>query len=234
VQRVRSSSRFDNANFAAAYALAAAPARYALERGRWSEAAALEVTPASFPWEKFPFAEAITHFARAVGAARSGDLARARQAVARVVELHKAAVDAKVAYWPDQIDIQRRAAAAWLAYAEGRGDEALALMKEAAGREAASEKHPVTPGPVLPALELHGDMLMDMGRPAEALAAYEASLAVAPNRLYALASAIEASDASGQAEKVRTYWTAFEKLTARADAGRPDLVKVEAIATKKR
>lgn len=234
VQRVRSSSRFDNANFAAAYALAAAPARYALERGRWSEAAALEVTPASFPWEKFPFAEAITHFARAVGAARSGDLARARQAVARVVELHEAAVDAKVAYWPDQIDIQRRAAAAWLAYAEGRRDEALALMKEAADREAASEKHPVTPGPVLPAHELHGDMLMDMGRPDEALAAYEASLAVAPNRLYALARAITAADASNRPEKVRAHWTAFEELTVRADAGRADLAKVRAIATKKR
>ncbi|HEY2943524.1 MAG TPA: hypothetical protein VGN09_13910 [Vicinamibacteria bacterium] len=203
LDRVRSVKRLDNPNFAAAYALAAVPARYALERGRWAEAAVLEVAPAWFPWAQFPYAEAITHFARAVGAARSGDAAGARQSVARLDALHQAAVDAKIGYWPAQIEIQRRAAAGWLAHAEGRNEDALRLLKEAVDLEAATDKHPVTPGPVVPARELHADLLMELGRPAEALAEYEASLKIAPNRRYALAGATRAADAAGQTEKAR-------------------------------
>jgi tetratricopeptide (TPR) repeat protein len=192
VERVRKVEKLDNPNFAAAYALAATPARYALERGRWAEAAALEVAPASFPWAKFPYAEAITYFARGVGAARSGDLARAREAVARLEALRQAAVDAKIPYWPDQIEIQRRATAGWLARAEGRNDDAQRLLGEAVELEAATDKHPVTPGAVLPARELRADLLMDLGRSAEALAEYEASLKVAPKRRYALAGVARA------------------------------------------
>src|SRR5439155_16067075 len=174
-----------------------------LERGRWAEAAALEVVPASFPWAQFPFAEAITHFARAVGAARSGDTAKARQAIERLEALHEAAVGAKIAYWPGQIEIQRRAAAGWLARAEGRNDDAQRLLKEAVDLEAATDKHPVTPGAVAPARELYADLLMELGRPAEALAEYEASLKVAPKRRYAIAGASKAADAAGQGEKAR-------------------------------
>jgi tetratricopeptide (TPR) repeat protein len=199
-----------------------------LERGRWAEAAALEVAPASFPWPKFPYAEAITHFTRAVGAARSGDAARARQAIDRVEALHKAAVDAKIAYWPDQIEIQRRAAAGGLARAEGRNDDALRLMKEAVELEAATDKHPVTPGVVVPARELLADLLMDLGRPAEALADYEASLAIAPNRLYPLSGAVRAADAAGQREKARTHYATLEKLSAKGDGVRPELTKLKA------
>jgi len=203
VERVRQVDKLDNAQFAAAYALAAVPARYALERGRWAEAASLEVAPASFPWASFPYAEAITHFARAIGAARSGDITRARQAVERLAALRQAAIDAKIGYWPEQIEIQRRAAAGWLARAEGRNDEALDLLKQAADLEATTDKHPVTPGAVLPARELRADLLMDLGRPAEALAEYEASLKVAPKRRYALAGAARAADAAGQGEKAK-------------------------------
>ena len=192
VERVRKVEKLDNPNFAAAYALAAVPARYALERGRWEEAAALEVAPTSFPWAKFPYAEAITYFARGVGAARSGDVARAREAVGRLTALRQAAVDAKIAYWPDQIEIQRRAAAGWLARAEGRNDDAQRLLREAVELEAATDKHPVTPGAVLPARELRADLLIELGRPAEALSEYEASLKVAPKRRYALAGAARA------------------------------------------
>jgi tetratricopeptide (TPR) repeat protein len=203
LERVRAVKRLDNPNFAAAYALAAVPARYALERGRWAEAAALEVAPAFFPWAQFPYAEAITQFARAVGAARSGDPARARQAIERLEVLHQAALDAKIPYWPGQIEIQRRAAAGWLARAEGRNDEAARLLKEATELEAATDKHPVTPGAVAPARELYADLLMELGRPSEALAEYEASLKVAPKRRYALAGALKAADAAGLAEKAR-------------------------------
>lgn len=228
LERIRTVERIDNPNFAAAYALAAVPARYALERARWAEAGALAVAPASFPWAKFPYAEAITHFARAVGAARSGDAVTARQAVERLEALHKAAIDAKIAYWPDQIEIQRRAAAGWLARAEGRNDDGLRLMKEAVELEAATDKHPVTPGVVVPARELLADLLMDLGRPAEALAEYEASLAIAPNRLYPLSGAVRAADAAGQREKARTHYATLEKLSAKGDGVRPELTKLKA------
>jgi tetratricopeptide (TPR) repeat protein len=225
---VRTVERLDNPNFAAAYALAAVPARYALERGRWAEAAALEVAPASFPWAKFPFAEAITQFARAVGAARSGDPAKARPAVERLEALQKAAVDAKIAYWPAQIEIQQRAAAGWLARAEGRREDARRLLKESVDLEAATDKHPVTPGVVVPARELYADLLMELGRPAEALAEYEASLAIAPNRSYALAGAVRAADAAGQSGKARALYATLEKVTARSDGARPELTKLRA------
>jgi len=228
VERVRKVEKLDNPNFAAAYALAAVPARFALERGRWAEAAALEVAPASFPWASFPYAEAITHFARAVGAARSGDAARARQAVERLEALREAAVDAKIGYWPDQIEIQRRAAAGWLARAEGRNEDAQRLLKEAAELEAATDKHPVTPGAVLPARELRADLFMELGRPAEALAEYEASLKVAPNRLYPLSGAVTAADGAGQAAKARALYATLEKITNRSDGARPDLKKLRA------
>jgi len=228
VESIRTVQKLDNPQFAAAYALAAVPARYALERGQWAEAAALEVGPSFFPWATFPYAEAITHFARAVGAARSGDAGRAREAVERLEALHKAAVDAKIGYWPAQIEIQRRAAAGWLARAEGRNDEAARLLKEAADLEASTDKHPVTPGAVLPAREMYADLLLELGRPAEALAEYEAAVAIAPNRSYPLAGAVRAADAAGQREKARSHYATLEKVTAQGDGARPELTQLKA------
>ncbi len=225
--------RVDNPNFAAAYALAAVPARYAVERGRWADAAALEVGPAWFPWDKYPFAEAITQTARAVGAARSGNVPRAKEALARLEALHGAAVTAKLPYWPDQIQIQRREAAAWLALAEGRKDEAVALMKEAVAQEDATDKHPVTPGTLLPAREMYGDLLMELGRPAEALAEYEASLATAPHRFYALGAAVRAADAAGRRDAARAHFATLAKVAKGEDGSRPDFAKLKAIATRK-
>jgi tetratricopeptide (TPR) repeat protein len=233
VDRAAAVKRLDNPQFAAAYALAAVPARFALERGQWAEAAALPVAPAWFPWDKFPYAEAITHTARAIGAARTGDVARAKESVARIAALHDAVVAAKIAYWPDQIEIERREAASWVAQAEGRKGEAIALMKSAVDLEAATDKHPVTPGPILPARELYGDLLLEQARPAEALAEYEASVAVAPNRLYPLAGAVRAADAAGQRDKARAHLATLEKVTAKADASRPELAKLRAIAAGK-
>ena len=230
VERAAKATKFDNPQFAAAYAVAAIPARYALERGRWAEAAALEPGAPGIPWEKFPYAEALTQHARALGAARTGDLARARAAVARLEALRDAATAAKMAYWPDQIEIQRREAAAWLAFAEGRKDEAAALMKQAVDLEAATDKHPVTPGAVLPAREQHADLLMELGKPAEALAEYEASLAVAPNRLYPLGAAVRAAAAAGQPDKARAHLASLEKLAARAEGPRVEIGKLRAIA----
>jgi len=185
VDLAASVKKIDNPNFAAAYAISAVPARYAIERRQWKDAAALTV-PKNISFEKFPYAEANVHFARAIGAARSGDLTTARDAVARLGALHQALVDQKSAYWADQVEIQRLVSASWLAHAEKRDDDALRLAREAADLEARTEKHPVTPGAIVPARELLAEMLLEAGRPADALAEVDRDLATAPNRRNAL------------------------------------------------
>jgi hypothetical protein len=177
--------KIDNPNFAAAYAISAVPARYALERRQWKEAAALTV-PKSISFEKFPYAEANIHFARSIGAARSGNLAIARDAIAHLESLHRTLVDQKSAYWADQVEIQRLAAASWLAHAEHKEDDALRLAREAAATEARTEKHPVTPGAIVPARELLAELLLETGKPAEALTEIDRDLSTAPNRKNAL------------------------------------------------
>jgi tetratricopeptide (TPR) repeat protein len=194
------------------YALAAVPARLALERQQWSRAAALEPrVPASYPWDRFPAMEAITWFARAIGAARSGDPAAAERALAKLPPLREAAAKSST-YWATQIDIQVRAAGAWLAYAEDRDAEALKLMQEAADLEAATEKHPVTPGEVLPAAELLGDLLMELGQYADARKAYDASLERSPNRLYGLSGAARAAELQGDDAAAARYYRAVVAL----------------------
>jgi hypothetical protein len=229
LDRVRAMKKLDQQQFAAAYALAAVPARVALERRRWADAAALQVWPEWFAWGSFPYAEAITHFARAVGAARSGNVAAAKEAAARLDALHKALVDAKTPYWPEQVEIQRRAAAAWIARAEGRNDEALSLMRAAAELEASTDKAPVTPGAVLPARELLADLLVELGRPAEALVEYQASLMEAPNRLYALAGAAGSAQAAGNAAAAKAHYEKVKALVGARDGDRPELAKLKAL-----
>jgi hypothetical protein len=181
VDRAAAVTKLDNANFAAAYAISAVPARYAVERRQWGEAAALTV-PKNISFEKFPYAEANIQFARALGGARSGDLATARDAVARLDALHQALTG----YWADQVEIQRLGAAAWLAHAEKKDDEALRFQQQAADLESRTEKHPVTPGAIVPARELLAEMLLEVGRPADALAEIDRDLVAAPNRKNAL------------------------------------------------
>src|SRR5689334_23176599 len=173
----------DIENFAGYYALAAVPARYALERHQWSDAAALTVTPSTFPWERYAYAEAITAFARGVGAARSGNAARAREDVTRLQQLRQKLVG----YWADQVEVQRRLAEGWISRAEGHNDEALALMRSAADLEDSMDKSPVTPGAVIPAREMLGDLLLELNEPRKALEAYQAVLKDSPKRRNALA-----------------------------------------------
>src|SRR5262249_9568531 len=199
-------SKLDLENFAAAYAFAAIPARYTLERRRWAEAAKLSPRPRAFPWKEFPYAEAIIYFARAVGAARSGDTAAARQDVEKLAAIQQALAQAKDAYWADQVEIERRAAAAWLALAEGDREKALELMRAAAELEDSTEKHPVTPGSILPAREMLGDLVLETGQPAKALIEFEASLRNAPNRFNGLSGAARAAAASGDRKKAKTYY----------------------------
>lgn len=206
------------------YALAAIPARYALERDAWAEAAAL--TPRQTP---FPWADAITHFARALGAARSGNAAAARQDIERLGALREALVKAKDAYWAEQVEIQRRAATAWVTLAEGRQAEALTLMHEAADMEDATEKAAVTPGPLKPARELLGEMLLQLNRPAEALAAFEATLKKEPNRFRATYGAARAAEAAGQREKAASCYANLVTIAKDADPpGRRELAEARA------
>jgi tetratricopeptide (TPR) repeat protein len=193
LEEVAAMKKVDASNFAAAYAFAAIPARYNLERHAWKEAAALKVDPTWFPWEKFPYAEAIIYFARGVGAARSDNLSTAQQALERLKALQQES--SKISeYWGTQVAIQEQAVAAWVAFEQGSKEDALRIMKEAAAKEAASEKHPVTPGNVYPAQELLGDMLLEMNQPKEAKAAFEKSLETAPKRRNALAELSQAEE----------------------------------------
>jgi hypothetical protein len=221
----------DVPDLAAAYGLAAVPARYALERRAWREAAALEPRPQTFPWAKFPHAEAIVHFARAVGAARAGDIETARAACVRLAEIHSALVAtyAKGFDWPTQVEIQRLAAEGWLRLAEGKADEAEPLVRAAAELEDRTDKHPVTPGAVLPAREQLADLLAQRGRPAEALAEYEASLRAAPARYASVAGALTAAEKLGDRRAVQA-WSARLRELAAPGARRPELLRAREVA----
>jgi len=196
----------DVENFAGYYALAAVPARLALERRRWNDAAELTVRPADFPWNRYPYAEALTQFARAIGQARRGQPALARADVERLKQLRQNLLDAKNPYWAGQVDVEIRAAEGWIAHAEGHNDEAEALLTSAAELEDSTDKSPVTPGSILPAREMLGDLLLELNQPQKALEAYERSLKDSPNRLNGLSGAARAAQSSGNLTKARAYY----------------------------
>lgn len=206
------------------YSITASSARYALERHAWKEAAALEL-PSGWSYRRYPWTEATVVFARSLGAARTGDRATARAGVARLGEIRDAIVNPNVRFWAKQVESQRLTVDAWLAYAEGRRDAALTGMRLAAAMEDSVEKRPVTPGPVLPARELLGDLLMEMKRPAEALTAYEAVLHDSPGRFNALAGAARAAKASGRRDDARRYAGQLLALAKDGDGERPEIAE---------
>jgi len=213
--------------FKVAYAFTAIKTRYALERRRWDEAAKLTLSPDSlggFPWTRFRWAEANIQFARAIGAARSGDAASAREAVGKLTEIREALIVAKDDYdWAKQVEIQHQAASAWLARAEGKDEEALRLMRAAADLEDATDKHPVTPGAILPAREMLGDLLSELNQPALALKEYEKSLESSPNRFNSIYGAARSADLAKNDAKARAYYEQLIALTVQADGSRPEL-----------
>jgi len=231
VDEVLALRKVQTPNLAVAYALAAAPSRMALERGRWADAAKLElpISEFDFAWAQFPQAQAVLVFARGVGAARSGDAVGARKAAAELAELKARMLDGKLAYWADQADIQRGVVLAWAARAERRDTEALRLIRAVADHEDRTEKSAVTPGPILPAGELLADMLVETGRPDEALAAYEASMLKEPHRYRALAGAARAAELAGNAEKSRLYYAKLAVLAANADGDRPEVARARSL-----
>ena len=203
---------------AADYALAASPARYAIERGDWDAASQLSVRPSGLN-----YAMAISHFARALGAARSGKPEAAKADVQKLAELRDKLREAKDNYWSEIVDIQRQVAVAWVLHAEGKYDEALKAMSAAADAEDKTEKHVVTPGPLAPARELYGFMLLDRGMAKEALAAFEATKAKEPNRFQGYAGAAKAADTLGDKAAARHNYQQLVALTANADTERPEV-----------
>jgi hypothetical protein len=204
---------------AGVFALAAIPARYALERGAWAEAATLEPHPS-----KFPYTEALTYFARAIGAAHIGDTATVRSSIEALQQIQDQLTLAKEGYWAGQTDIQRRSASAWLAFAERREADALADMRAAATLEDRTEKNAVTPGPLAPARELLGEMLLAFKQPAEAREEFEATLQKEPNRFRAVYGAARAALLTGDRAAARRYYAQLLKICQRADKpGRSEL-----------
>jgi len=204
---------------AAYFAVAAIPARYALERGDWKHAASLEPRPSPLP-----YAEAMTHFARALGAAHLEDTASIRASIGALQQARDRLAQAKEVYWSEQVEIQRLGAEAWLALVEGRTRDAITEMRTAADREDATEKSAVTPGPLAPARELLGEMLLQVNQPAEALKEFETTLKKEPNRFRAVAGAARAAAASGNRAAARKYHDQLLKICVKADTpGRPEL-----------
>jgi tetratricopeptide (TPR) repeat protein len=215
-RKVLAEARTIDANLPAAtgpYALAAMPARYAVERGAWREATQLKPVPS-----KYPYTEAMTYFARALGAARSGDPAAAQTDIEKIAAIRDQVKAAKNDYWANEVEVMRLESVSWVSLAQKKNNEALEFMRQAADIEDKSEKNIVTPGRLLPARELLGDMLMDLKRPAEALKEYEASQQREPNRYRGMYGAGQAAAQSGDSDKARQY---FSKLIELAGSGDP-------------
>jgi tetratricopeptide (TPR) repeat protein len=226
-------------NFKVAYAFTAIPARYALERRRWDEAAKLPLHPGTlgaFPWQHFRWAEAHIHFARAIGAARTGDTASARQEVEKLAAIRQALVEVKGDYdWAKQVEIERQVASAWLAHAEGRHEESLRLMRAVAELDDATDKHPVTPGAILPAREQLGELLLELRQPIVAFQEFETSLRSLPNRFNGLYGAARAARFAGDQSKLaadqkraKTYYGKLLALCRPADSIRPEIEEAKA------
>lgn len=210
--------------FKVAYAFSVIPARFALERQQWSEAASLTLSPAWFPWRRFPWAEAHVHFARAVGAARTNDVASARQEVEKLTAIRRSLSEIKGDYdWGKHVEIYREAAAAWLALAEGKREEALQLMRAAADLDDSTDKHPVTPGALIPAREQLASLLSELNRPADALKEFETSLGNSPSRFNGIYGAAKAALALGDQKKAQTYYSKLLEICPQADGARPEL-----------
>ena len=219
---------------AAAYAYAAMPARIALERGSWAEAAKLALEPAAdaYPWKKYPQAESVNAFARGVGAAMSGDAAAAQTEVARLQALRDTAAERKIGYWAEQIDIQAEVVRGLTVCAAGKTEECVTVLRAAADREDATEKHVVTPGPIVPAREVLAAVLLKEAKAGDALRGYEAVLVREPNRYRAFAGAMLAAERAGDAKKARFFAERVIEQTAAADSPRPEMAQARRVLGK--
>lgn len=215
-------------SFGEMFGYAAMPARLALERGRWAEAARTErmAQVTAEEWGRFPQAESLIVFARGLGAARGGDAPGARAEFERLRALYRVLTERKLGYWAEQTEIQGAILNAWALRAEGRNDEALAAMRAAADREDQTEKHVVVPGPLVPARELLGELLLELGRPADALAQFEAAAGKEPNRFRGLYGAALAAERAGDKIRARVHYEKLAHMTKGIAGGRPELARL--------
>lgn len=219
--------RVDPMTFKVAYAVSVIPARYALERRQWKEAADLPLYPSgmpSFPWDKFSSAVSHIYFAHAIGAARTGDIAGTKKAIEALTKIQSSLVTRPGEYdWTTQVNIKRQIASAWLAFAEGNSDEALKQMKAVAELDDATEKHPVTPGALMPAREQLGELLIELKQYAAAVKEFEIALATTPNRFNALYGAARAANLAGEKKAATNYYKKLLTVSSLADRNRPEL-----------
>ena len=215
------------------YAMGTSPARYAVERHQWAEAAALPVPPNTFPGGRWAWTEANLHFARALGASQTGKTEAARMDVRQLVSLRDTLTQGNDKYWADQVEIQREIATAWITLAEGKREQALQQMRSAADHEDRTDKHNVTPGVILPARELLAEMLLELKQPAEAMVEFEATLRTTPNRFNALSGAARAAKLSGDREKAKTYYAKLLAICEHADGDRPELQDARSLLAQK-
>jgi hypothetical protein len=215
------------------YATSTSPARYAVERHRWSEAAALPVPANTFPRQRYAWTEANLHFARALGASHTGDLEAAQKDLQDLAAIEALLTQENNNYWADQVNIQRESAAAWITLAEGKPEDALQQMRSAADHEDRTDKHNVTPGVILPARELLGEMLLALKQPAKATIEFETTLRTAPNRFNAMSGAARAAKLSGDSEKAKSYYTKLLTLCSQTDGDRPELQDARALLSQK-
>ncbi|MBI3804103.1 MAG: hypothetical protein HY282_10120 [Nitrospirae bacterium] len=227
LNELRSIPRSKEESLTAAYALSAIPVRYLIERRRWSEAIALPAQPS-----RYPYAEAIIYFARSVGAARSHRLIEGQGELEVLKSVRDRLLEAKERYWADQVEVLLQEAAAWNEYADGKHDRALVHMRAAVDLEGSLEKHPMTPGPILPAREMLGDLLMEVGDLEPALAEFEKSLQVAPNRFNSLYGAARAAERAEKLEQARGYYEKLVALAGQADGNRTALVEAKVFLEK--
>jgi tetratricopeptide (TPR) repeat protein len=208
--------------FSAAYALAAIPARYALERNAWSEAASLPVRELPH-WSSFPSFEGLIEYSHALGRAHTGDIEGARKAIDRMQQLRDSSTDPRLDYFKKHLDLQIQAASAWVNYTEGKKDEAVNLLRRAADAEDILGKHPVSPGALVPAREQLGDLLLTLKRPKEAQREFEAALKIYPGRFRGLYGAAQAAKQIGEKEKAQHYYAKLIEQTSKADGSRTEL-----------
>jgi hypothetical protein len=220
---LQSMTSLDENQFAAAYAFAASPARWALERHDWKAAAALQVQPAWFPWDRYRNVEALVYYGRAIGAARAGDVATARRSVDEITAIRKAIPATRDYDWSGSIGAQWESATALLTWAEGKKADGIRLLRAAADHEDSIDKHPVTPGALLPVREMLADLLLEDGSAAEALKEYEAVLKTAPRRFNATAGAAKAADKAGDKTRARAYAMQLMEIAKNAESPRADL-----------
>jgi hypothetical protein len=215
-------------NASLAYPFAANPARMVLENKDWEQAALLPIPSVALSWEKYPWEKSILHFTRALGSAHLGDLISAEKELAKLQTLQEELVKLEDDYKADQVMIQVKATQAWIEFARGNHEMALNFMRESAILEDNTQKHPVTPGEVIPARELLGDLLLAVDKPQEALEAYEMNLKKSPNRFNGLYGAAVAAKASGDTQKTKHYFELLLNITESSQSDRPEVEEAAA------